>query len=328
VAISGQTNSTLSLSNVTSAASGEYHVVVTNQYGAITSAAVNVTVLPAGINGLTPVAYYRLGENDPGALAGHAANATTIDIVSGFDLFAVGNPSTYSSNTGVAGSTLSLSVNGGGYTNVPIQLSDNWGMEVWAYSTNATAAATGEGDVAFNGDYAASGGMGLFQNGTVWAGLVSGLAWMYGPTVVTNTWTHLAVVTTGGSTTFYVNGTVAATGPAPAPVSSVGDFSIGFDADPYAGRPSYFQGFIDEVRVFTVAPGLFSTNDLLLASAPPALAVSSLKAGTNIVVLWSGENLQTADSLNGPWTTISNATAPWVTPATNVSQYFRVAGQP
>jgi hypothetical protein len=328
VAISGQTNATLDLNDVTTAASGGYDVVITNQYGSTTSAVVNVTVLPAGVNGLTPIAYYRLGENDPGAVAGQTADTNTIDIVSGFDLSMVGNPSTYSSNTGVRGSTLSLAVNDGGYTNVPIQLSDNWGIEAWAYSTNATSAAPGEGDIAFNGNYAASGGMGLFQYGTQWAGLVSGIAWLMGPTVVTNTWTHLAVVTTGGTTTFYVNGEVVTTGPAPAPVTGIGDLSIGFDANPYAGRASYFQGLIDEVRVFGVTPGLFSTNNLLLASAPPALTVGTITAGTNIVVLWSGENLQQASAVTGPWTTISSVTAPWVAPETGVSQFFRSAGQP
>jgi hypothetical protein len=114
VAISGQTNATLDLNDVTTAASGGYDVVITNQYGSTTSAVVNVTVLPAGVNGLTPIAYYRLGENDPGAVAGQTADTNTIDIVSGFDLSMVGNPSTYSSNTGVRGSTLSLAVNDGG----------------------------------------------------------------------------------------------------------------------------------------------------------------------------------------------------------------------
>jgi hypothetical protein len=327
-AIFGQTNATLDLTDISTSASGGYHVVITNQYGATTSSVVNVTVLPAGVNGLTPIAYYRLGENDPGAVAGQTADTNTIDIIGGFDLSTIGNPSTYSSNTGVAGSTLSLAVNAGGYTNVPIPLTANWGIEAWVYSTSATSTAPGEGDIAFNGNYAASGGMGLFQYGTTWNALVSGIAWITGPPVVTNTWTHLAVVTTGGATTFYVNGVASGTGPAPAPVTSVGDFSIGFDANPYAGRPAYFQGLIDEVRVFSVTPGLFSTNDLLLASAPPTLTVGILPAGTNMVILWSGTTLQQADSLNGPWTTITNATAPWLTPITGAAQFFRAAGQP
>ena len=111
-------------------------------------------------------------------------------------------------------------------------------------------------------------------------------------------------------------------------MTGIGDLSIGFDANPYAGRASYFQGLIDEVRVFGVTPGLFSTNNLLLASAPPALTVGTITAGTNIVVLWSGENLQQASAVTGPWTTISSVTAPWVAPETGVSQFFRSAGQP
>jgi hypothetical protein len=271
-----------------------------------------------------------LGEQDPGAVPGSLANATEVDsITGGLDLFQAGtNAPSYSSNTGVAGSTISLAVNGGGYTNLPIPLSANWGIEAWAYSTNATNAATGEGDIAFNGNYAASGGMGLFQYGTTWNALVSGIAWITGPTVVPNTWTHLAVVTASGTTTFYVNGQVVGSGPAPAPVTTVGDLSIGFDANPYAGRPSYFQGLIDEVRVFTFTPGLFSTNELLLGKANPNPTASSIAAGSNLIVAWSGEGLQEATSLNGPWTTISNVTSPWIAPETNISQFFRAIGPP
>jgi len=55
-----------------------------------------------------PLAHWRGGENDPGALAGNAANTTAEDFTdSGNDATLAGG-STYSSATGLASSSLSL----------------------------------------------------------------------------------------------------------------------------------------------------------------------------------------------------------------------------
>ena len=343
--VSGATNATLSFSAVTTNTAGSYTVVVSNAYGpAATSAPVDITVVvPSLTGGVIPVAYYRLGENDPGAADGQTGDTNTIDLISGLNLSQIGNTSTYSTNAGVRGSTLSLAVDQGGYyyPTPIITNAGNWGLEAWVMSTNADNAAPEHGDVVINGNYAGNTGLGIFQIGSQWQALIMGIEWFGGAPVATNKWTHLAVVTTGGATTFYVNGVANATVsvvPNP-PTTDAGDFSIGYDANPYAGQPSYFQGFIDEVRAFTVAPGLFSTNALLASFPPPPASVSILAAGGgalekggNVVLvwstgLWSAANLQQADSLLGPWTTVTNATAPWIAPVSGVSQFFRLAGQ-
>ena len=46
-----------------------------------------------------PIAYYRLGENDPGAVTGQTANSTTANIVGGMNLSVLGTPPTYSADT-------------------------------------------------------------------------------------------------------------------------------------------------------------------------------------------------------------------------------------
>ncbi|MCX6926871.1 MAG: immunoglobulin domain-containing protein, partial [Verrucomicrobia bacterium] len=280
--VPGATNATLSFSSVTATNAGSYSVVVGNAYGpATTSAVVNVTVIVPSVTGsVIPVAYYRLGENDPGAADGQVGAATTVDAVSGLNLSVVGDSSTYSANTGVHGSTLSLAVDGAGGYNFATPIitnSGNWGLEAWVMSTNADNG--GQGAVVLNGDFTAGNGLGIFQRGTQWQGLVTGLAWIGGARVVPNTWTHLAIVASASNTTFFVNGVANGTGPVPKPATS-GDFSIGYDI--YNGTPNPFQGLIDEVRAFTVLGGQFAVNDLLLNQAPPAPQAPSVFSGPTI----------------------------------------------
>ncbi len=324
-AISGATASTLTVTNVTASASGGYDVVITNVYGSTTSAVAVVTVLPPGSPSVAPVAYYRLGENDPGAVAGQTADDTTVDSVSGLNLSSLGTPPTYSVNTGVKGSTLCIDVNGGGYQYATplITNADNWGIEAWVLATSSTNSLSSDGyaQIAYNGN-SGNGGMGLYCiPGGQFAGLCGGIAVVGGATFVPGTWMHLALVTTGGTTTFYTNGVANATGPAPAPPTDF--FGLGINpSNPGGWEP--FQGRIDEVRIFSVTfPGQFSTNDLLLTSVPPALSVHILQAGGNAILLWNAGNLQQANALAGPWDTVAGATSPWVTPVVG-TRFFRV----
>src|SRR5215471_13721595 len=74
-------------------------------------------------------------------------------------------------------------------------------------------------------------------------------------------WTHVAVVRDQGVTTFYVNGIArGSTSAVPNPASTV---HLGGAAENFR---SAFRGLIDEARIFTFAPGEFSTSDLLLRS--------------------------------------------------------------
>jgi hypothetical protein len=57
---------------------------------------------------------------------------------------------------------------------------------------------------------------------------------------------------------------------------------------------------------------------------PPSLVSTS--AGNNLVLTWVGEGftLQSASSVNGPWTDIGGATSPYSYPATAPAQFFRL----
>jgi hypothetical protein len=99
--------------------------------------------------------------------------------------------------------------------------------------------------------------LGLFRNGASWGFLYGGqvLAATPASSVDLNTWTHLALVRSGGVSTLYKNG-VAVVSSATAPAVPAGAFAIGVGA-PSNGE--FFAGNIDEVRVFTFTAGQFAT---------------------------------------------------------------------
>jgi len=98
---------------------------------------------------------------------------------------------------------------------------------------------------------------------------------LVGATPVTAGWKHLAIVVSGGATTFYVDRVANGTGPAPN--SPTANFNVGIRAD---GAES-FDGRIDEVRAFTFNPGEFNpTTDLIPEPSAIALvAIGALGAG-------------------------------------------------
>jgi hypothetical protein len=247
--------------------------------------------VPKAASSVIPVAYYRLGENDASAIAGKAAGSQITDVINGMSLHQVtvgtGTPPVYGTNTGVDGSSLCLNVDGEGYartmpfTNGCVSnfVTDGWGIEAWVKAAsnapNPLLASKGLACVVCNGDDGADGlgiydGMGIFQNSSGQCQALVGqggwVASVKGPSLAPGVWTHVAVVVDGWSnSTFYVNGIAAGTGPIP--YAPTRNFSIGYV--PYTGHSEGFQGGIDEVRVFGVLPGRFSTNDLLLAKVPP-----------------------------------------------------------
>ncbi len=94
----------------------------------------------------------------------------------------------------------------------------------------------------------------------------------------TKQWMHLALVNDNGVVTLYTNG-----------VACGASLSTGLTApagDVYCGTPSdnqAYYGFLDEARMFTFAPGGFSTNDLLLR--PPGPNIISQPQSASV---WNG----------------------------------------
>lgn len=214
---------------------------------------------------ITEVSRYRLGEADPGAARGAPGNATTTDSAGAADLARVGAP-TYSTTSSPVSPLAMAFAGADGYRfAAPVSLAtDNFGIEAWVYSTTTA----GNAVIAYNGN-TGSAGWGLFRAGATYNYLYGGVLFGGNAPVQLNTWTHLALVRDSGVTTFYVNGRVNDSNGAGPNSPAGGAFGVGINPQ----LPQEFHsGSVDEVRVFTFAPGTFTTAALLLpqAQAVPA----------------------------------------------------------
>jgi hypothetical protein len=94
----------------------------------------------------------------------------------------------------------------------------------------------------------------------------------------TNKWMHLAIVNDAGTLTFYTNGVPCGASVATGATAPSGDCYIGTPNDNEA-----YDGYLDEARMFTFAPGAFTTNDLLLRPPGP-----NIVAGPASATVWDG----------------------------------------
>jgi len=251
---------------------------------------------------ITVLDYWHMGENDPGAVSGGQC-ITTVDAVGGkiltnssaggfFPIYTNGVSSSASAETG---STLALALTNGQFGTGALATSaaDNFGIECWVNpGTNS-----GSHVLAYNG--IRSTGWGLYLAGTNFEVLYGGEITFGNAPATPNAWTHLALVRSGGVAILYINGVPAATNSATAPIAPSGSFTVGGDAQFPAED---YTGLIDEVRVFTFAPGAFSPSDLLLNS-------------TNVFVSNTGDN--GAGSLRAAVASAPNGAT--ITFATNLS---------
>jgi hypothetical protein len=238
---------------------------------------------------VTNVAWYRFGENDPGAIAGQVANPTSLDLVGGNPLTQFGSP-VYSAVSGqptlADGSSLAVMFNGFSqfYTNgVLTAAQDNFGIEAWVMLR------PGFSDtyvIVHNGTFGT--GWGLYVEGDIFGTTLChgefGGGTIIGSSFLTpGRWTHLALVRDSGTCTFYVNGQASGFNSTATPNTPTGTFTVG--ANNQAPQEFFFPGMIDEVRVFTFAPGQFTPDDLLARQQPavtlPASALTPATATLN-----------------------------------------------
>ncbi|MDB6109253.1 MAG: Fibronectin type domain protein, partial [Pedosphaera sp.] len=212
------------------------------------------------VSDVTPLHYYHLGENDPGAAAG-GTTASTRDSIGTQHLSVFGSPA-YAADvsslaTQHADSSLSLNFsNGASYATGPLvsTLTDNFGFEVWVKPTSASSGQF----IAYNGDPGYN-GWGILQDGNAYRVLFGGTELFGSGSVTLNQWTHVAVVRDNGTAALYVNG-IATDTTTSLPGVPAGGFSLASAPDA-SGK---FAGLMDEARFFTFAPGSFDTNELLL----------------------------------------------------------------
>jgi alpha-tubulin suppressor-like RCC1 family protein len=226
---------------------------------------------------VTVLNYWRLGESDPGATNGVTAT-NTVDSVGTNNLTFTGTP-WYTNDvaaTALSHTASSLSVNftNGAYATNSLILTnvDNFGVECWVKPM-----ALGIGQViVYNGSTGGTGdgGWGILINSAGMYQVLFGGVIAFGTAPANiNTWTHVAAVRASGVTTLYVNGAASDTNNLMPGVSKAGGFALG--VPPQAPTAPFFNGLIDEVRVFTFAAGQFSTNDLLLNQLLPPVVTTT-----------------------------------------------------
>ena len=246
---------------------------------------------------VTNVAWYRLGENDPGAASGVAVTNTTADLLGLNHARQVNSPRyTNAVSPGAAnglGSSLSVHFNGTNqfFSNAVVSTAtDNFGVEAWVRPniTNNISQFIAKNGFVGVGAWIIEHGNGYYfaalaaTNGA--SGVGDGTA-----TASPGVWAHIALVRNNGTNRLYFNGTPNGPPTTNAPSQPAGNFTIGcnFGTNALGGgvSNSFFNGTIDEVRVFTFAPGQFSTNDLLFhalrAATLPATDINPPTATLN-----------------------------------------------
>jgi hypothetical protein len=223
--------------------------------------------LPAAAT-ITVTSWYRMGEADPGAVSGGAGTNPTLPTVGAANLTRFGAP-TYTA-AAAPNSALAMTLNGStdAYRSAAVvaSVTNDFGIEAWVFA-NTTG---GNRAIAYNGNSGSS-GWGLYAIGSNFGVLFGGLAIFGSAAITAGQWTHVAAVRSGGTTTLYVNGIARATD-GTTPNVPAGVFSIG--SAPTGGE--FWDGRIDEVRVFTFAPGQFVVTDLLAIPPPPLQPVPAL----------------------------------------------------
>ena len=236
--------------------------------------------LPAH-SAITVTSYWSLGE---GATVGEDSSSANDGETNNFNN-STGTSILTATPSGVAGSTAYAHTSGtnfegvwmfgAGSDNQTIPV-DNWGVQFMVRST----ATIGSGFRAvFGMAEGVSGGLVIEANnvaGTVyWDVNRQGVANYIIPrntlATVTSDWTNLALVKSGGTISFYINGTLAGSNSGAANTSGL--FAFGLQQN--VGT-SGFQGDFDEARFFTFAPGAFTTSDLAYVPEPSAALLGGL----------------------------------------------------
>lgn len=247
--------------------------------------------LEARANAFIRGAYYRLGEDDPGAVAGAVGNDPTNDsFTDKLNLSRVGAPH-YSSNTPAKYALSKLSMAFGQATGGPTFLSyythatplptdQGYALEAWVSSASSTVLDPPIVSqlIAYNGTPGAD-GFGFYESGGNYVARIGATDQKLGA-ADNGVWHHLAYIQSFGNASFYYDGNlVNSTSTAPLPVAPTGGFWLG-------GRKvgvndvDLFNGNIDEVRYQSfnpIAAGAFEPDAFLIdAPEPSALALLGL----------------------------------------------------
>jgi hypothetical protein len=260
---------------------------------------------------VTTIGWWRLGEADPGAASGIQGQNPTVATTGSFPLAwdsGTNGAASYRSDTApstrlrLGASNLAIEIDDApsypGYqtSTVPSSATTNIGLEIWVKANEAAVDGGDPSDVIIWNGQDNGWGYGILQQTDTWVAALrpppggNPFTPIATAPLTTGVWTHLALVESGGIWRFYVNGREAGSlaAIARAPESR---FSIG---ESYSAVMRGFDGFLDEARIFSFAPGAFTVSDLNYVTLPPLVTKAkpsriSLKAGSKVTV--TGANL-------------------------------------
>jgi hypothetical protein len=236
------------------------------------------TLLPAytATGAITVYAEYHLGEtgslganNLPRDSSGNGRNL--LDPISG------STATVASAGVYAAGSTAYLSTAGTGnegwyssglFNTLP---TDNFAFGVFARAASNASGTQGDVFTLGGSEYSfklslAVNGWGASAHGKDWIAATEGISGSF----TADTWVHLALLRSGGTTTFYINGTAQGSTYAGAPVHNTPHISVN------PGGLTYFDGHIDEARVVTFTSGESVTNVLNTLQGVPESSTAFL----------------------------------------------------
>ena len=233
-------------------------------------------------------AYYRLGEDDPGAMAGALVgnNPTKDSFSDNLDLQRFGSPKKkYSADFPprapcVKRLWMAFADEGLGGPAFPgfdgrgrfaVQEEQGFALEAWVKAGPTDLDSIRNSLIAYNGQ-PDSNGFGLFLHGEDYVARIGSFERSLG-TATIGEWHHLAYVQSLGSAAYYYDGKlVHETTSDPLPVAAEGGFSLG--GVPIGMNEEgalLFNGWIDEVRYQSFNPlaaGLFNPTDFLIRTTP------------------------------------------------------------
>ena len=345
---SGTSSAILQVSPVTSTDAGNYDVVVTTDYGAVTSSVTPLTiVVPNGglyekaVLAAGPVSYYRLNE------AFGSGDRTAYDSCRGYN-------GVYESAMiwGVPGMIPSNGFLGFTADNTAAQFTQNtagsrvalapWNLNTntvtftaWVYPTGQQNAGAGilytrsTNNMVCGLVLGATDSAGNSALGFNWNDQMGAWNWKSGLSLPSNQWSMVAMVITPTDATLYAissNVVTSAVDVLNNAVQAFDDYEY-IGEDP-AGTGRTLNGTIDEVAIFNNA--LSSDQIALLYAAAgetPSVTLQIQPVGAGYQLIWAQGTLLEATDLMGPWTTNSAATSGYTVTPDGVKKFYRILVQ-
>jgi hypothetical protein len=308
---SSGTPAILPLNNLAADQAGNYDVVVTNQFGSVTSAVVKLTLLTPGEPNPLPMAVFRLGEDDPGSVAGGAGRATTQSTNGSLALAATGTP-TYEAHATTGDGTLAMSFDGAsfyeGADDAWTQFYSSFDFDHFSVACDVRLTAFGEAGFSFPFSIGGQGaGLAVVEIGGKWCLIHHGVQASSGVDATLDAWTHLELrrmdFGAGVESRLYLDGAYTGLALANKLNPPGGAFIIG--ANRAASEPEgLFNGQIDNLRLISYTLPTAAFGALTIRMNEGKVLVSMPGAPGAHYVLWRSPAIEPAS-----WTTVADGAA-------------------